>query len=163
MLILPPRWNSLFSGSDGLVNPFGWPVLGMTALVAYGQASGIGCRAGDGADRGLQQGMTWSWRRSISGTAGLIMAAWIIDRFGIGHGFWIALATAAVIELTAGAMQAVSLLSMHGSVEAFAPFAITANAHGGHGWAWQRSQRRPFDCHCAPDVLAHDVSTCAWL
>ncbi len=60
------------------------------------------------------------------GTAGLIMAAWIIDRFGIGHGFWIALATAAVIELTAGAMQAVSLLSMHGSVEAFAPFAITA-------------------------------------
>ncbi len=41
MLILPARWNSLF-GRDGLVNPFGWPVLGMTALVAYGQASGIG-------------------------------------------------------------------------------------------------------------------------
>ncbi len=126
ILMLPTRWNSLL-GRDGLVNPFGWAVLGLTALLAYGQATGIGVSLQATAlIADSQQGMMLVVASLYLGTAGLIMAAWIIDRFGIGHGFWIALAAGAVVELTAGAMQAVSLLSMHGSVEAFAPFAITA-------------------------------------
>jgi hypothetical protein len=126
MLLMPARWSRPF-GRDGLVNPFGWAVLGLTALLAYSYASGIA-----GSLRSLaliadtQQGMIIVIASLYLGTGGIIFAAWIIDRFGIGHGFWIMLAAKAAIDLTTGVTQAASLLPMHGLLEAFAPFAITA-------------------------------------
>jgi hypothetical protein len=126
MLLMPASWSRPF-GRDGLVNPFGWAALGLTALLGYSYASGIA-----GSLRSLaliadtQQGVMLVNASLYLGTAGIIIIAWIIDRFGIGHGFWIMLAAKAVMDLTTGVTQAASLLPMQGLLEAFAPFAIIA-------------------------------------
>jgi hypothetical protein len=126
MLLIPLRWGRLF-GRDGLVNPFRWAVLGLTALLAYGQVAGIAeALQATALIADTQQGMMLVIASLYLGTAGIIFAAWIIDRFGIGHGFWIILAAKAVIDLTTGVTQAASLMSMHSLIEVFAPFAITA-------------------------------------
>jgi hypothetical protein len=126
MLLMPLRWTRLF-GRDGLVNPFGWAALGLTALLGYGQVTGVAASlSATELIAGNQQGIMLVIASLYLGTAGVILAAWIIDRFGIGHGFWIMLAAKAVIDLTTEVTQAVSLMSMHSLIEAFAPFAITA-------------------------------------
>jgi preprotein translocase subunit SecY len=123
MLLMPTRWSRPL-GRDGLVNPFGWAALGLTALLGYSYEVGIA-----GSLRALaliedtQQGMILVIASLYLGTAGIIFAGWIIDRFGSGHGFWIIVASKAVIDLTTGVMQAASLLSMHGLVGALAPTA----------------------------------------
>ena len=122
MLVLPVRWTRHL-GRDGLADPFGWATLGLTALLASSYASGVTSSLGEGAfiytGRQVQLLATLSL---IAGAAGVIAAAWIIDRFGIRRGFWVVLAASAVAELPGSMGRTWEIANAIGPLEKFAAF-----------------------------------------
>jgi preprotein translocase subunit SecY len=126
MLVMRASWNRHL-GRSGLVNPFGWAALGLTALLLYGYASGVaGSLQTNALIADTQQGMMLVIASLYLGTAGIVIAAWVIDRFGIGHGFWIVFAASGLSDLTTAFNQAASVISMEGHFNAFGSFASTA-------------------------------------
>jgi hypothetical protein len=61
----------------------------------------------------------------FAGAMLFITAAWIIERFGVRHGFWIVLAAQTVSELLTAVLRASEQLPLLGLWEAFAPLVIT--------------------------------------
>jgi hypothetical protein len=124
MLVMPASWSRHF-GRDGVVDPFGWIVLGLIVVFAYGDATGI---AGSLEALALipetQDGRWFVIGSLYLGIVGIIFAAWVIERFGLGQGFWIVLAALAVFDLATGAVQAVSRIRVEGHLDALEPLAF---------------------------------------
>jgi hypothetical protein len=134
VLALPARFDEFKGralGADGLANPFGVAALALTAVILFGQAEGVvvslqSMKLLDSGGRTGQLAMT-----SLFAGAGMfITAAWIIDRFGVKYGFWIALAAQTMSGLLIAVMQAFEQLPLLGLWQAFAPFVVIATLIG---------------------------------
>ncbi len=124
MLVMPERWSRHF-GRGGLVDPFGWAVLGLTIVFAYGDAIGIAGSLQELALIPEPPRGTWLVVGSLYlGIVGIVLAAWVIERFGLGRGFWIVLAAQALFDLATGATQAVLRIPVEGHLAALEPLCI---------------------------------------
>lgn len=125
MLVMPASWSRHF-GRDGLVDPFGWAVLGLVVVFAYGDATGIAGSLRELALIPEPPRGTWLVIGSLYlGIVGIIIAAWVIERFGLGRGFWIVLAAQALSDIATGVTQATQRISMEGHLAALEPLALT--------------------------------------
>jgi hypothetical protein len=124
VLALPARWTAWIS-RGGFADPFGLVALALAAVFAYGQASGVVIALeASGFLPGGTGGRTVAVASLMGGVALVIGCAWLIDRFGLGHGFWVVFAASVVADLSAGWPQMINLLITAGPLHALA------------GWVW---------------------------
>ncbi len=125
VVILPQRWT-LHLIRDGYINPFGVIVLLVTSGLACSHAYGVVTALGAMTDQPTNQSFHLLAIGSlVAGTAAFVALAWVIDRFGIGYGFWIAIAIQTTLETSTTMLQWFSMLGFG----TFAPTTIiTAGA-----------------------------------
>jgi hypothetical protein len=105
VMIAPEKWTRNLI-RNGYVNPFGLVVLLLTAGVAYSQASGIAV-----AFETMIQPINNKWFQFfvigslVAGTGIIIACSWLIERFGLGRGFWIVLAAQSIIDMANSVSQ----------------------------------------------------------
>jgi hypothetical protein len=84
----------------GCINPFCLVVLLLTAGIACVQASGVAHSLETNFELfGVHRFKLLAVGSLMAGTAAIIAFAWFIDRFGVGHGFWIVLAAQSIIAM----------------------------------------------------------------
>ncbi len=140
LLFLPARWirdqagasrcygvPGAVLGRDGLANPFGLAALGLTLVFLFGQAEGvvIALQTTNAIEVG-ERAADWAMASLFVGTALFIVVAWIIDCFGVRHGFWVVLAMMTTADLLAAAVQIFEQARTSGTIGVFVPLTITA-------------------------------------
>jgi hypothetical protein len=109
MLVLPERWDR-FLGRDGFADPFGWVAVALTVLLASSQASGVAVAWQ--AMRLIAPGepaKTTVVMSLLAGSMGVVAVGWLIERFGLGRGFWIVLAAVTAGDLAGNVIRFATL------------------------------------------------------
>jgi hypothetical protein len=100
VMIVPKQWT-LRLIRNGYVNPFGAFALLATAGLAFMHAAGIGVALYEIVRPTLYERFQLLAVGSLmAGTALFIFNAWLIERFGIGYGFWIAIAMQTILDIS---------------------------------------------------------------
>lgn len=114
ILALPARWTGRLS-QGGVAHPFGLVALVLAGAFAFGQASGIATVLRTIGRLPGSEGFAMA--ALVVGAALVIGCAWLIQRFGLGHGFWIVFAASVIADLVTGLPQTVELVRMIGSIQ----------------------------------------------
>lgn len=112
VLALPARWTTRVA-AGGLVNPLSLPILALSAVIACGRAwhqanafSAMALLTGGGGSHALVLASL------LIGTALVIAGAWVIERHGVGHGFWVVLAVYTIAEGALAVLQIPWMLAL---------------------------------------------------
>jgi hypothetical protein len=111
VMLVPDGWSRLVS-VNGLINPFSWIVIVAGFAISYSQASGVAFSlettmlppAGD-------QFQHIAIASLMAGLAITLVCAWVIERFGIGRGFWVTFAALSLINLSAEISKGFEMMS----------------------------------------------------
>ncbi len=99
VIFLPERWTHWIT-RNGYANPFSWLVLLATATIAWSNGNNIIANfTADDPMIGHAQPAIMPVVSLLGGTGAVIACAWLIERFGLGHGFWMVFAMQAVTDL----------------------------------------------------------------
>jgi hypothetical protein len=109
VMALPSRWTR-FARRGRHADPFSVPVLLLTALLAYVQATGVAIAFEAMVRPPDTEGFDGPVIASLmAGTALVIACGWLIERFGTGLGFWLALAAQSVMVLVEAVSQGITM------------------------------------------------------
>jgi hypothetical protein len=121
VIIVPKKWTHQLIGG-GYINVFNPAVLLLAAVIAYFNAKGVAFAFESMIRPENSEQFRWPVVHSLMiGTGGTVACAWIIERFGLGHGLWIVLGMQSITTMGKSALE---MVSMFGSGMFSLPYAI---------------------------------------
>jgi preprotein translocase subunit SecY len=111
-VMFAPAGLSRLVAANGFIKPFSWIVIFGAMAISYLQASGVafsisGIILPPNSDDFQQVAIV----SLMAGTAVTIVCAFVIERFGIGRGFWVTFAALSIINLSAEFSQLIEAVS----------------------------------------------------